>query len=130
MPPRFVIPAVGFRFQNWLDVGWDLFQEVLPGERDYWIPELNTRSAFLDRPPSYLRSVQGMRCLAARALNYDSVLHAWPKAQALDALQHLTAHSCREDFTGGETTRAGMQVLHLGVRVQEREELCIQPHFG
>ena len=112
---RFVIPAVGFRCQDWLEVGWELFQEVLPGERDYWIPELNTRDAFLERPPSYLRSVQWMRCLAARALNYDTTLHAWPKAQALDALQHLTAHSCRVTLLDA-AVHAGRSTEEIGLQ--------------
>ena len=112
---RFVIPAVGFRCQDWLEVGWELFQEVLPGERDYWIPELNTRSAFLERPPSYLRSVQWMRCLAARAWNYGTTLHAWPKAQALDALQHLTAHSCRVTLLDA-AVHAGRSTEEIGLQ--------------
>ena len=112
---RFAVPAVGFRCQDWLEMGWDLFQEVLPGDRDFWIPELNTRSAFLERPPTYLRSVQWMKCLAARALNYDADLHAWPKAQATEALQHLTAHSCRVTLLDA-AVHAGRSTEEIGLQ--------------
>ena len=112
---RFAVPAVGFRCQDWLEMGWNLFQEVLPGDRDFWIPELNTRSAFLERPPTYLRSVQWMRCLAARALNYDADLHAWPKAQATKALQHLTAHSCRVTLLDA-AVHAGRSTEEIGLQ--------------
>ena len=112
---RFVVPSVGFRKQEWLEVGWDLFQSVLPGDRDYWIPELNTRSSFLERPPTYLRSVQWMRCLAARALHYDGDLDTWNKAVASEALQSLTAHSCRVTLLDA-AVHAGRSTEEIGLQ--------------
>ena len=112
---RFVVPSVGFRKQEWLEVGWDLFQSVLPGDRDYWIPELNTRSSFLERPPTYLRSVQWMRCLAARALHFDGDLDAWKKAVASEALQSLTAHSCRVTLLDA-AVHAGRSTEEIGLQ--------------
>lgn len=112
---RFAVPAVGFRKQDWLEVGWNLFQVILPGERDYWIPELNTRSSFLDRPPSYLRSVQWMKCLAARALHHDAELGSWSKAVALEALSCLTAHSCRVTLLDA-AVHAGRSTEEIGLQ--------------
>lgn len=52
---RFVVPKVGFRHSEWLEVGWELFQSTQPCDRDYWIPELNARDEFKFGPPTYAR---------------------------------------------------------------------------
>ena len=73
--------------------------------------ELNTRSSFLERPPTYLRSVQWMRCLAAR----DEDLDTWTKVVASEALQSLTAHSCRVTLLDA-AVHAGRSTEEIGLQ--------------
>lgn len=63
---RFVVPAVGFKVQDWLQVGWELFLDQDFPERDFWIQELNTREAFIDRPPCILSEVSEVDAVLCR----------------------------------------------------------------
>ena len=49
-----------FRSKEWLHIGWSILEKT-DLDRDYWIPELNTRELFLNKPPTYLRTLQWLR---------------------------------------------------------------------
>ena len=56
-----------------------------------------------------------MRCLAARALHYDGDLDTWKKAVASEALQSLTAHSCRVTLLDA-AVHAGRSTEEIGLQ--------------
>lgn len=70
---RFMVPRVGFHRDDWLQQGWDLFVKT-DIDRDYWMHELNTRSTFLERHPTYSRTVQWLRCFAHQATMLSTVI--------------------------------------------------------
>ena len=91
---KFVVPAVGFKDQEWLDHGWQILNSS-PLDRDFWIPELNTRTSFLTRPPTYQRTVQWMRFFAFAAWQDDHPEDKIETMKVQTTLSNLTAHSCR-----------------------------------
>lgn len=91
---RFMVPMVGFRRNDWLQQGWDLFCAT-DRDRDYWMHELNTRSTFLERHPTYSRTVQWLKWFSHQVTALDPSLSEDSKADLLNQLKDLTAHSCR-----------------------------------
>lgn len=116
---RFVVPAVGFRQEKWLETGWLLFQHHI-SDRDFWVYELNTRSAFLERPPTYQRSVQWLRWFINKALNVDPTLSNWSKAATLEKVQHVTAHSCRVTLLDA-AVHAGRSSEEIGLQANWKD---------
>ena len=92
---RFMVPKVGFQNSAWLEVGWDLMKYALPGDRDFWVPELNTIDVFKEHAPTYTRTVQWLRYFARSASDRRKDIE--PKLLHTDAVTigKLTAHSCR-----------------------------------
>lgn len=92
---RFMVPKVGFRRNDWLQQGWELFQGT-DLDRDYWMHELNTRSAFLDRTPAYTRTVQWLRCFAHQATMLDPSVADAEKTKICERLKsgHALRRSC------------------------------------
>lgn len=111
---RFIVPNVGFKQSNWLQVGWELFNDM-SNDRDYWMHELNTRQEFLHRPPTHQRSVQWLRCFAAKAVRDDPTLSPLGKEEALIKLQELTAHSCRVTLLDA-AVHAGRSTEEIGLQ--------------
>ena len=111
---RFIVPNVGFKQSQWLQTGWELFNE-LDNDRDYWVHELNTKEEFLHRPPTYQRSVQWLRCLSARAIRVDPSLDPTTKEESLIKLQELTAHSCRVTLLDA-AVHAGRSTEEIGLQ--------------
>ena len=116
---RFVVPAVGFRHEKWLEIGWELFQSGIT-DRDYWVHELNTRSAFLERPPTYPRTVQWIRCLIAKAVNADHSFSQWTRAKTLESAQAVTAHSCRVTLLDA-AVHAGRSSEEIGLQANWKD---------
>ena len=58
---KFVVPDVSFSKKTWFKVGLDLFDMEFPlVDRDFWIPDLETKSTWHWTPPDYARSLQWM----------------------------------------------------------------------
>ncbi|CAE7771734.1 unnamed protein product [Symbiodinium sp. CCMP2592] len=56
---RFVVPDVAFSRATWFKVGLELFELEFPlVERDFWIPDLETKEKWRETPPDYARSLQ------------------------------------------------------------------------
>ena len=116
---RFVVPAVGFKVQNWLQVGWDLFLEQDFPERDFWMQELNTRDMFMDRPPTHQRSVKWLQFFSGcvvEALN----LKAGSRALTIESVTKLTAHSCRVTLLDA-AVHAGRSTEEIGLQANWKD---------
>ena len=116
---KFVVPAVGFKNKEWLDHGWKILNSSSL-DRDYWIPELNTRTSFLARPPTYQRTVQWMRFFAFAAWQDD---HPEDKIETLKVqttLSNLTAHSCRVTLLDA-AVHAGRSTEEIGLQANWKD---------
>ncbi|CAE7234035.1 unnamed protein product [Symbiodinium sp. CCMP2592] len=61
---KFMVPDVAFSKVAWFKIGKDLFDSQFPlVERDYWIPELDTKDRWRPTPPDYARSLQWLHHL-------------------------------------------------------------------
>ena len=59
---KFVVPIVSLSGVEWLAIGWDLF-DAPSLDRDFWMPDLNSREEFRNQPPEHARSVQWLNAL-------------------------------------------------------------------
>ena len=112
---RFAIPHVGFRKAEWLRVGWDLFRQE-EQDRDFWVPELNSRSLFLFVPPTHQRSVQWLKVLAREALEKfqgERDSDEWRKCARV--INQLTAHSARVTLLDA-AVHAGRSTEEIGLQ--------------
>ena len=91
---KFVVPHVGFRNSGWLEMGWMILQDEDP-DRDFWIPELNTRHKFGDIPPTYQRSLQWLKFLTKLAVNRHYTGSEDVIKGIIGKIPKLTAHSAR-----------------------------------
>ncbi|CAK8992680.1 Uncharacterized protein SCF082_LOCUS3184 [Durusdinium trenchii] len=92
---RFAVPNAGFRDPLWLVTGWDLFRRV-ELDRDFWVPELNSRSEFLKVPPTHSRATQWLKVLAREALDrYGGDRSKTEWASSARQILDLTVHSAR-----------------------------------
>ena len=93
---RFVVPKVGFAAPTWLETGWELFPAV-SSDRDFWVPELNTRSDFIQTPPTYSRSVKWLKLFVQQAIVVarEEIIPEAEKSALIRSMAELTAHSCR-----------------------------------
>ena len=116
---RFVVPAVGFKVQNWLQVGWELFLDQDFPERDFWVQELNTRDMFMERPPTYQRSVQWMKFFAGYVV--DSLkMNSGSRALSIESVSNLTAHSCRVTLLDA-AVHAGRSSEEIGLQANWKD---------
>ncbi|CAE7794667.1 unnamed protein product [Symbiodinium sp. CCMP2592] len=61
---KFMVPDVAFSKVAWFKIGKDLFESQFPlVERDFWIPELDTKERWRQTPPDYARSLQWLHHL-------------------------------------------------------------------
>ncbi|CAE7840542.1 unnamed protein product [Symbiodinium sp. CCMP2592] len=61
---KFMVPDVAFSKVAWFKIGSDLFDAQFPlVERDFWIPELDTKDRWRQTPPDYARSLQWLHHL-------------------------------------------------------------------
>ena len=111
---KFVVPSVGFREKNWLVSGWNILQKT-DLDRDYWIPELNTREAFLDKPPTYLRTVQWMRFFAYALWSAEEHPESMETMRIRQVLKDITAHSCRVTLLDA-AVHAGRSTEEIGLQ--------------
>ena len=114
---KFVIPIVGFSGAEWLVEGWKLlFAE--PVLRDFWVPDLNSRTEFRPAPPDHLRSVQWFKVLAREALDtFQSTIPlsvARARELALN-IPSLTAHSARVTLLDA-AVHAGRTTEEIGLQ--------------
>ena len=91
---KFVVPAVGFRSKDWLEKGWEILVKTDP-DRDFWIPELNTREIFLDKPPTYLRTLQWLRFFTYALWSAEQHNETIETMRIRQVLKDITMHSCR-----------------------------------
>ena len=113
---RFVVPKVGFARADWLEVGWALLPSV-NFERDFWIPELNTRSEFIQLPPTYARSVKWMKVFVQQAIVQapQEALAEEQKTALIRSMAELTAHSCRVTLLDA-AVHAGRSTEEIGLQ--------------
>ena len=116
---RFVVPAVGFKVQNWLQVGWELFNDQEFPERDFWIQELNTRDMFMDRPPTYQRSVKWMQFFAGCVVE-NLNMNTGSRALTIESVTKLTAHSCRVTLLDA-AVHAGRSAEEIGLQANWKD---------
>ena len=117
---RFAIPHVGFRNSQWLQVGWVLFGRD-GRERDFWIPELNTRSEFMVTPPTHQRAVQWLKVLAREALEqFGGDRHADEWRVCARTLNTLTAHSARVTLLDA-AVHAGRSTEEIGLQANWKD---------
>ena len=116
---KFVVPAVGFKDQEWLDHGWQILNSS-PLDRDFWIPELNTRTSFLTRPPTYQRTVQWMRFFAFAAWQDDHPEDKIETMKVQTTLSNLTAHSCRVTLLDA-AVHAGRSTEEIGLQANWKD---------
>ena len=113
---RFVVPKVGFARPNWLEVGWELMPSV-NFDRDFWIPELNTRSEFIQLPPTYARSVKWLKVFVQQAIvqaPHDAMAEE-QKTALIRSMAELTAHSCRVTLLDA-AVHAGRSTEEIGLQ--------------
>ena len=114
---KFVIPLVGFSGKDWVVVGWELLFSESP-LRDFWVPDLNSRSEFRMAPPDHLRSVQWFKVLAREALDtFTPTIHlsvARAREVAL-IIPTLTAHSARVTLLDA-AVHAGRTTEEIGLQ--------------
>lgn len=111
---KFVVPKVGFKYQEWLQHGWDLFCQE-EHDRDYWIRELNSRSSFSDHPPTHQRSVQWLRVFAHQTSSLEQSIPAEHKPVLQETAKLLTAHSCRVTLLDA-AVHAGRSTEEIGLQ--------------
>ena len=91
---RFMVPKVGFKHDRWLETGWDLFLTT-ERDRDFWIPELNTRNSFMNTAPTHTRSVQWLRAFTHQVTLTRTDIPQLERFALCERCKSLTAHSCR-----------------------------------
>ena len=111
---KFVVPAVGFHSKEWLATGWAMLQKT-DLDRDYWIPELNTREAFLDKPPTYLRTVQWLRFFTYALWSAENSQESIESMRIRQVLKDITAHSCRVTLLDA-AVHAGRSTEEIGLQ--------------
>ncbi|CAE7302354.1 unnamed protein product, partial [Symbiodinium sp. CCMP2456] len=88
---KFVVPDVSFCKCPWFRDGLELFELEFPlVERDYWIPELDSKTAWRSSPPEYARSLAWLHHLVFVAGKEDNV-----DMSVLNPVTDLTSHSAR-----------------------------------
>ncbi|CAE7224530.1 unnamed protein product [Symbiodinium sp. CCMP2592] len=88
---KFVVPDVAFSRATWFKVGLELFELEFPlVERDFWIPDLETKEKWRETPPDYARSLQWLHHLVWHAGREAGVAK-----EVLDVVTKLTWHSAR-----------------------------------
>ena len=114
MGTKFVVPAVGFRSKEWLHTGWCILEKT-DLDRDYWIPELNTRELFLNKPPTYLRTLQWMRFFTSALWAAEHHSETIETMRIRQVLKDLTMHSCRVTLLDA-AVHAGRSTEEIGLQ--------------
>ena len=117
---RFVVPRVGFVNADWFDQGWGLFSDTDYSDRDYWVPELNTKDEFKSAPPTYARTVQWLKHFARLASDTDETLSASVKIVHANQIARLTAHSCRVTLLDA-AVHAGRSAQEIGLQANWKD---------
>lgn len=112
---RFMVPKVGFSQATWLEVGWELFQQDAPFDRDYWVPELNTTEDFKSEAPTYQRTVQWLRYFARNASDRREQISLEERHRDAVLINQLTAHSCRVTLLDA-AVHAGRSTEEIGLQ--------------
>ncbi len=112
---RFMVPKVGFVRSSWLEVGWNLFQQDAPFDRDFWVPELNTTEEFKTEAPTYQRSVQWLRYFARQASDRREEVTLQDRHKDAVLINKLTAHSCRVTLLDA-AVHAGRTTEEIGLQ--------------
>ncbi|CAE7645183.1 unnamed protein product [Symbiodinium necroappetens] len=88
---KFVVPDVSFSKHSWFKSGLDLFElEFALVERDFWIPDLESKTQWRTTPPDYARSLQWLHHLV-----WHAGKEAGASQEALQKVTALTWHSAR-----------------------------------
>ena len=111
---KFVVPAVGFRSKDWLEIGWGILVKT-DRDRDFWIPELNTREVFLDKPPTYLRTLQWLRFFAYALWSAEEHEETIETMRIRQVLKDITLHSCRVTLLDA-AVHAGRSTEEIGLQ--------------
>ena len=114
---RFIVPSVGFKDAAWLQVGWGLLQDnlALSPDRDYWVPELNTRDGFCDRPPTHQRAVKWLQFFSGLVIETVLALHPGSRALSIGSVTKFSAHSCRVTLLDA-AVHAGRSTEEIGLQ--------------
>ena len=116
---KFVVPKVGFRNGDWLERGWEIMHRSSL-DRDFWIPELNTRTMFLNKPPTYQRTVQWIKFFTFTAWSEDHPEKSVENLKVQTALRELTAHSCRVTLLDA-AVHAGRSTEEIGLQANWKD---------
>ena len=95
---KFAVPHAGLRQPDWLVVWWELFQEVCPGDRDFWIFDLASQDRFALQPVSYHRGLKYLLWVVSQALLSALELQTFPESiiqECMSDTEALTWHSLR-----------------------------------
>ena len=112
---RFAVPNVGFKDPKWLVTGWNLFRRD-ELDRDFWVPELNSRSEFLRVPPTHSRATQWLKVLAREALDRHGGDRSDPEwGQSARQILTLTVHSARVTMLDA-AVHAGRSTEEIGLQ--------------
>ena len=113
---RFVVPKIGFRESTCLEEGWGLFTNLFTGDRDFWLPELNTVSEFLPGPPAFARTLQWwLKVVARRSCDECDVLTREQRTKFAIEINKLIMHSCRVTFLDA-AVHAGRSTEEIGLQ--------------
>ena len=117
---RFAIPHVGFKQATWLQVGWELFMAD-EHERDFWVPELNSRSEFLASPPSHQRSLQWLKVLARESLEkFGGARDSDEWRACARSINLITCHSARVTMLDA-AVHAGRSTEEIGLQANWKD---------
>ena len=112
---RFMVPHVGFSTDDWLLVGWSLFNQILLSDRDFWVPELNSQTEFKSDPPTYSRTLQWLKYFARKAVDVSPDLAQAQKVLDARVINTLTNHSCRVTLLDA-AVHAGRSTEEIGLQ--------------
>ena len=115
---KFLMPDVGFSDRPWLTAGVEGFRRLFPGkyaDRDFWVPDLSSKTCFGNRAPEQARSLQWMHHLVFEAESETRRSRARHKAHLAfdqsDALGHGSSPRSidRRDRAAGELEEPGFR---------------------
>ena len=114
---KFVVPIVSLSGVEWLAIGWDLF-DAPSLDRDFWMPDLNSREEFRNQPPEHARSVQWLKVLSRAALERFVPARNFPAGKVREwaaTIGKFTAHSARVTMLDA-AVHAGRSTEEIGLQ--------------
>ena len=95
---KFVVPLVGFSSKPWLSTGWPLFQAIEPKDRDFFLPEVGSKTRWLTSPCTYQRSLTWLKFVCSLAVELGvkkATISAEEAQRVMGFHKAVTWHSAR-----------------------------------